>query len=100
MKKFSVGHWIFLVVLALLLLVLLGYNFYLLALLQVYKVFLPILGAAILLLIVITCIQIFAFKRTIHLHHYQIGAIFYFFTPFQNVISAICQSIAAGSSAS
>ena len=73
MMKFSKRHWIFLGGLGALLITLVGYNLYLLVLLGVWKVFLSIFGAALLLLIIVSCFQIGVNKRGIHLHHYQIG---------------------------
>src|SRR5689334_17414430 len=56
MKKLSSFHWIFLLGLGVLLFALVGYNFYLLFYLGIWKVYFSLLAVFIALLVIVSCI--------------------------------------------
>jgi len=94
LKKLSKKHWIFLCVAIISSSFLIAFHVYLLVITGL------ILYYGIVMVTVILGIGItFYFQRHssyLHLHHYQLAAIFIILTPFQNIISAICQAIMAG----
>jgi len=94
LKKLKFLQWVLLAVGSIIILVLIGFHFYLFYISEKYLYF----GIGYGFFFISCFIYWIAIRKTtvIHLHHYQIGAFFIAFTPFQNIISAICQGIVTG----
>ncbi|PRP79348.1 hypothetical protein PROFUN_12949 [Planoprotostelium fungivorum] len=94
-KRFKKGHWIIGASLSSLILFLLSYHVWLFIFHHTWKIYLPVFFG----LLVSFVLRVFIHTRrggTIHVHHFQIGAVLMAFTPFQNIISSTLQGIAAG----
>jgi len=96
LKKLHFSHWLLLGIGGILVSSILVYHIYLFF----QNHLLIIYGSTVGVLTIMFCCCCFYYTKrknmVLHIHHFQIGAFLMVFTPFQNVISSICQALAAG----